>query len=56
MQKYRKAKKKLDQAIIDRDKLAKREAKKEIKELHDQISALSSELKEKNKGVLPVWW
>lgn len=56
MEKYRKAKKKLDQAIIDRNKLAKREAKKEIKELHDQISTLSTELKEKNKGVLPVWW
>jgi len=55
-EKYREAKKKLKQAIVDRDKLAQREAKKEIKELHDQISALSSELKEKNKGVLPVWW
>jgi hypothetical protein len=56
MEKYRKEKNKLDKAIIDRDKIAKREAKKEIKRLHEQISALSGELKEMNKGVLPKWW
>ena len=56
MDKYRKEKNKLDKAIIDRDKIAKREAKKEIKHLQEQISALSGELKEKNKGVLPKWW
>jgi hypothetical protein len=56
VEKYREAKKKLDQAIIDRDKIAKRKAKKEIKRLYEQISALSDELKEKNKGVLPKWW
>jgi len=56
MEKYRKAKRILDKATIDRNKAAKREARKEIKELHEQISALSSELKEKNKGVLPDWW
>ena len=56
IEKYRKAKRILDKATIHRNKAAKREARKEIKELHEQISALSSELKEKNKGVLPDWW
>jgi hypothetical protein len=56
MEKYRKAKNKLDKAIIDRDKIAKREAKKEIKEIHDKLSDLSTELKSKNKQVLPDWW
>ena len=56
MEKYGEAKKKLDKAIIDCDKIAKREAKKEIKGLHEQISALSGELKGKNKEVLPKWW
>lgn len=56
MEKYRKAKRKLDKATIDRNKAAKRGTRKEIKDLHEQISALSSELKEKNKGVLPDWW
>ncbi len=56
MEKYRKAKNKLDKAIINRDKIAKREAKKEIKEIHDKLSDLSNELKSKNKQVLPDWW
>ena len=56
MEKYWKAKNKLDKAIINRDKIAKREAKKEIKEIYDKLSDLSSELKSKNKGVLPNWW
>ncbi|MCJ7616311.1 MAG: hypothetical protein MUO43_07215, partial [Desulfobacterales bacterium] len=56
MEKYMKAKNKLDKAIIDRDKIAKREAKKEIKEIHDKLSELSNELKSKNKQVLPDWW
>lgn len=56
MEKYRKAKNKLDKAIIDRDKIAKREAKKEIKEIHDKLSDLSNELKSKNEQVLPDWW
>jgi hypothetical protein len=56
MEKYMKAKNKLDKAIIDRDKIAKREAKKEIKEIHDKLSDLSNELKSKNKQVLPDWW
>ena len=55
-EKYREVKKKLKQAIVDRDKLAQREAKKEIEELDEQRSNLASELKEKNKGVLPNWW
>ena len=56
MDNYKKEKNKLDKAIIDRDKIAKREAKKEIKEIHDELSDLSNELKSKNKGVLPNWW
>ena len=56
IEKYRKAKNKLDKAIIGRDKIAKREAKKGIKEIHDKLSDLSNELKSKNKGVLPNWW
>ena len=56
VEKYREAKKKLDQAIIAHNRLAQREAKKEIEELDEQRSNLASELKEKNKGVLPNWW
>ncbi len=56
MERYKEAKKKLDQAIIAHNRLAQREAKKEIEELDEQRSDLASELKEKNKGVLPNWW
>ena len=55
-EKYREAKERYDQSKLDRDELAKNDAKKEIKEALDKLTELSRELKKKNKGILPDWW
>jgi len=56
MERYKEAKKKLNAAILSRDKRARWEAKKEIKEIHEKLAELIRELKSASKGVLPDWW
>jgi len=56
MERYKEAKKKLNDAILRNDKRARWEAKKEIKEIHEKLAELISELKSVNKAVLPEWW
>lgn len=56
MERYKEAKKKLNDAILRNDKRARWEAKKEIKEIHEKLAELIRELKSTSKGVLPDWW
>ena len=56
MTSYKEAKKKLNEAILSRNKQARWEAKKELKEIHEQFAELIRELKSANKGALPKWW
>jgi hypothetical protein len=50
--KYRQAREKLKQAGDDHDIIAK----KEIRELDNQISEPAIKLKKENNGILPAWW
>ncbi len=56
LKRYGREKKRLNQAIVKRNKPAKIEAQKKIKELTDKLSELANDLKSKNDGVLPKWW
>ena len=56
MARYKEAKKKLNEAILSRNKRATWEAKKETKEIHEKLAELIRELKSASKGVLPDWW
>jgi len=56
MEKYREAREKLKQAREDHDIIAKKDAKKEVRKLDNQISELAIKLKKENNGILPAWW
>ncbi len=56
MEKYREAKKKLQQATKDHNRALQREANNELKEISKQRAAIAMEIKEKNNGILPKWW
>jgi hypothetical protein len=46
----------LKQARQARNKIAVRDAKKEIKALRSQQTELALKLKKENNGLLPAWW
>ena len=54
--KYWEAREKLKQARQARNKIAVRDAKKEIKALRSQQTELVIKLKKENNGMLPAWW
>ena len=56
MERYSKAKKKLQQATKDRNRALQRVANNELKEISKQRAAIANEIKEKNNGILPKWW
>lgn len=55
-EKYREANETRRQAKTDRNQPQYDQARQKIIEVINKLSELSSELKEKNKGVLPDWW
>ena len=55
-EKYREANEIRRQAKTDRNQPQYDQARQKIIEVINKLSELSSELKEKNKGVLPDWW